>query len=59
MLMNLNGRERTLHAFNDLFRATSPPLKVSRVHKPPQGELSLIEVVLNIETRNGDHSERS
>ena len=48
MLMNLNGRERTLPAFNSLFQAISPPLKTVRVHKPPQGELSLIEVVLDI-----------
>ena len=54
MLMNLNGRERTLHAFNGLFQAISPPLQISRVHKPPQGELSLIEVVLKSETSHGD-----
>ena len=53
MLMNLNGRERTLHAFNVLFRAISPPLQISRVHNPPQGELSLIEVKLDIGTCRG------
>ncbi|KAL9096254.1 MAG: hypothetical protein Q9165_001777 [Trypethelium subeluteriae] len=47
MLMNLNGRERTLNAFSDLFQAVTPRLRVSRVHRPPQGELSLIEVVLD------------
>ena len=47
MLMNLNGRERTLSAFNAMFQAVTPRLRVSKVHRPPQGELSLIEVVLN------------
>ena len=47
MLMNLNGRERTLSAFNDLFQGITPTLRVARVHRPPQGELSLIEVVLD------------
>ncbi|KAL6705699.1 hypothetical protein ACN47E_006488 [Coniothyrium glycines] len=47
MLMNLNGRERTLSAFRSLFEAVSPQLRVSRVHQPPAGELSLIEAVVD------------
>ena len=59
MLMNLNGRERTLPAFKGLFRTISPPLRISRVHKPPQGELSLIEVVLDTEACNGHEPVRN
>ena len=59
MLMNLNGRERTLHAFKDIFQAISPRLQISKVHKPPQGELSLIEVVLDMEAGQGDEPGRS
>ncbi|EAT83778.1 O-methyltransferase elcB [Parastagonospora nodorum] len=43
MLMNLNGRERTLVAFEGLFEVVSPRLRVEKVHKPTTGgELSLI-----------------
>lgn len=47
MLMNLNGRERTLAAFSDLFAAVTPKLRVSRVHRPASGELSLIEAMVD------------
>ncbi|PSN62387.1 S-adenosyl-L-methionine-dependent methyltransferase [Corynespora cassiicola Philippines] len=47
MLMNLNGRERTLAAFGSVFDAVEPRLCVSRVHRPPLGELSLIEAVVD------------
>ncbi|KAF2795489.1 O-methyltransferase [Melanomma pulvis-pyrius CBS 109.77] len=47
MLMNLNGRERTLDAFSSLFETVRPKLRVSRVHRPPLGELSLIEAVVD------------
>lgn len=47
MLMNLNGRERTLRAFDALFETVTPKLRVSRVHKPPLGELSLIEATID------------
>ncbi|TDZ26703.1 O-methyltransferase aurJ [Colletotrichum orbiculare MAFF 240422] len=45
MLMNLNGRERTRAAFEDLCRSVTPQLRVHRIHRPDQGELSLIEIV--------------
>lgn len=48
MLMNLNGRERTISAFSSLFQAVTPRLRVSEVYRPPQGELSLIEAVLDV-----------
>lgn len=44
MLMNLNGRERTLTAFEGLCRSVTPQLKVQKVHQPEQGELSLMEI---------------
>jgi hypothetical protein len=48
MLMNLNGRERTLPAFEGLFEAVSPRLRVDKVHKPTTGgELSLITAVVD------------
>jgi hypothetical protein len=47
MLMNLNGRERTLLAFGGLFEEVSPRLRVDKVHKPTTGgELSLITAVV-------------
>lgn len=46
MLMNLNGRERTVSAFNNLFNAVKPKLRLEKVYRPPRGELSLLEVVL-------------
>lgn len=45
MLMNLNGRERTRAAFEDLCSAVTPKLRVQEVYRPHQGELSLIEIV--------------
>ena len=47
MLMNLNGRERTKSAFEAMMREVTPRLRVSQVYTPPQGELSLIELVLD------------
>ncbi|KXT07227.1 hypothetical protein AC578_2366 [Pseudocercospora eumusae] len=47
MLMNLNGRERTLSAFEELCGAVTPKLRVRQVHQPEQGELSLIEMTLD------------
>ncbi|KAF4548436.1 O-methyltransferase domain-containing protein 10 [Elsinoe fawcettii] len=47
MLMNLNGRERTLGAFNDIAQSCTPKLRVKDVFRPALGELSLIEVVLD------------
>lgn len=44
--MNLNGRERSEHAFSELFASVSPELKLVKVHRPSMGELSLIEVKL-------------
>ncbi|KAF2172650.1 hypothetical protein M409DRAFT_16612 [Zasmidium cellare ATCC 36951] len=46
MLMNLNGRERTKSAFEGIFASVEPKLKLQRIHRPEQGELSLIEVTL-------------
>lgn len=46
MLMNLNGRKRTLTAFESLCGAVTPQLKVQKVHRPEQGELSLMEITL-------------
>ncbi|KAK2058400.1 O-methyltransferase [Colletotrichum caudatum] len=45
MLMNLNGRERTRAAFEELYSSVTPKLKVHKIHRPEQGELSLIEVI--------------
>lgn len=48
MLMNLNGRERTLAAFAGLFEAVSPKLRVEGVHQPSTGgELSLLTAVVD------------
>lgn len=47
MLMNLNGRERTQSAFEAIFASVTPKLKLQKVHRPEQGELSLIEVALD------------
>ncbi|KAI5370387.1 putative O-methyltransferase domain, S-adenosyl-L-methionine-dependent methyltransferase [Septoria linicola] len=47
MLMNLNGRERTQSAFEAIFASVTPKLKLQKVHRPEQGELSLIEVTLD------------
>lgn len=44
MLMNLNGRERTMEAFRGLCDSVQPRLKVHEIHHPAQGELSLIEL---------------
>lgn len=53
MLMNLNGRERTLPAFEGLFKAVSPSLRVESVRKPSTGgELSLITAA--VESRDHD-----
>ncbi|KAI9706230.1 MAG: O-methyltransferase ctb2 [Bogoriella megaspora] len=53
MLMNLNGRERTLSAFKALLQSVTPKLRVERVYRPPQGELSLIEAVLDSQENGG------
>lgn len=50
MLMNLNGRERTQSAFENIFANVSPKLKLQKIHRPEQGELSLIEVTLDTVT---------
>lgn len=47
MLMNLNGRERTVGAFSNLFQSVDPKLRLEKVYRPSQGELSLIEVTLD------------
>ncbi|KAK2005521.1 O-methyltransferase [Colletotrichum eremochloae] len=46
MLMNLNGRERTKAAFEDLCSSVAPKLQMHRIHRPYQGELSLIDITL-------------
>jgi 6-hydroxytryprostatin B O-methyltransferase len=46
MLMNLNGRERSVKAFEGLFESVEPKLCLKHVYRPSQGELSLIEVAL-------------
>jgi 6-hydroxytryprostatin B O-methyltransferase len=46
MLMNLNGRERTVNAFNNMFNAVEPKLRLQKVYRPPRGELSLLEITL-------------
>jgi hypothetical protein len=46
MLMNLNGRERTQSAFEAIFSSVTPKLRLLQIHRPAQGELSLIEVTL-------------
>ena len=47
MLMNLNGRERTQSAFENIFASVTPKLRLHKIHRPQQGELSLIEAVLD------------
>ena len=47
MLMNLNGRERTVAAFKGMGQSVEPKLRVQQVYRPSQGELSLIELVLD------------
>ncbi|KAF4418412.1 O-methyltransferase [Fusarium austroafricanum] len=44
MLMNLNGRERTRAAFEELCSAVTPKLQVRKIYSPEQGELSLIDI---------------
>ncbi|KAH7094397.1 S-adenosyl-L-methionine-dependent methyltransferase [Paraphoma chrysanthemicola] len=57
MLMNLNGRERTLSAFEGLFGAASPRLRVGGVHQPTTGgELSLIEAVVDVGNKLKTHN---
>lgn len=60
MLMNLNGRERTATAFAAMCASVEPKLKLQRVIRPEQGELSLIEITLdsvNWEAKsNGTHA---
>lgn len=59
MLMNLNGRERTLTAFESLCRSVTPQLRVQKVHRPEQGELSLMEITLmdvHWESRTNGHN---
>ncbi|KAK1522184.1 O-methyltransferase [Colletotrichum costaricense] len=46
MLMNLNGRERTRTAFENLCSAVTPKLQVKTVFRPELGELSLIDISL-------------
>ncbi|KAI6355897.1 hypothetical protein MCOR25_008053 [Pyricularia grisea] len=45
MYMNLNGRERNVGQFEELGKSVTPQLKVHRVHRLNQGELSIIEMV--------------
>ncbi|TLS24972.1 hypothetical protein PpBr36_06862 [Pyricularia pennisetigena] len=45
MLINLNGRERNVGTFEELGKSVTPQLKVHRVHRLTQGELSIIEMV--------------
>lgn len=45
MYMNLNGRERNVGQFEELGKSVTPQLKVHRVHRLVQGELSIIEMV--------------
>ena len=47
MLMNLNGRERSLEAFQCMCSSITPKLRVQKAHRPEQGELSLIEITLD------------
>lgn len=47
MLMNLNGRERTISAFQEICQSVTPKLTVANVCRPKQGELSLIEITLD------------
>lgn len=47
MLMNLNGRERSLSAWKGLFDSVSPALELQQVYRPAQGELSLLEITLS------------
>ena len=47
MLMNLNGRERTITAFQEICQSVTPKLTVANVVRPKQGELSLIEITLD------------
>lgn len=46
MLMNLNGRERSLSAWENLFNSVSPALQLQQIYRPAQGELSLLELTL-------------
>ncbi|WQF87727.1 Putative O-methyltransferase domain, S-adenosyl-L-methionine-dependent methyltransferase superfamily [Colletotrichum destructivum] len=46
MLMNLNGRERTMTAFMNLCSAVTPRLQVKKVYRPELGELSLVDIFL-------------
>lgn len=47
MLMNLNGRERSLSAWKELFDFITPSLQLQQVYWPAQGELSLLELTLS------------
>ncbi|USW46732.1 Putative O-methyltransferase domain, S-adenosyl-L-methionine-dependent methyltransferase [Septoria linicola] len=47
MLMNLNGRERSLSAWQSLFSSITPSLQLQQIFRPEQGELSLIELTLS------------
>lgn len=57
MLMNLNGRERTLSVWKQLFDSITPALQLRKIYRPTDGELSLIELGLCDEHSqlNGDH----
>ncbi|PIA90440.1 6-hydroxytryprostatin B O-methyltransferase [Cercospora beticola] len=47
MLMNLNGRERTLSVWKQLFDSITPTLQLRKIYRPTDGELSLIELSLS------------
>ena len=57
MLMNLNGRERTLSVWKQLFDSITPALQLRKIYRPTDGELSLIELGLCDEHSplNGNH----
>lgn len=60
MLMNLNGRERTLSAFDSLCRSCTPQLRVQKVHRPEQGELSLMEITrMDVQWETGTNGHNS
>ncbi|KAK1703248.1 uncharacterized protein BDZ83DRAFT_644964 [Colletotrichum acutatum] len=46
MLMNLNGREHTRTAFENLCSAVTPKLEVKTIFRPELGGLSLIGISL-------------
>ncbi len=49
MMALLNGRERTLEDWKDLFHTTDERLVISNITIPPGSTLSVIEVMLKAE----------